>query len=134
MKTQLSFPNFTQYSLQPLQNNFLAYLKAEDLSKQEIKEILYDLKNIFIETNDNTSLFYVIKFALDTINPVTRFSSREERKQECYYHYKKLESTGMKRSEKVRTIADKMKVNTDCIQVYLREIFSSSEKNPKNPN
>ena len=127
MIEQRRFPGFENLSIQPLQNNFLSYLKAQGLSKKEISETLKSLK-MRLKIREEASEYYAIMFAIGTITAVTRYSNREERKLECYYHYKNLEDSNLKRSEKVKLIAKRMGVKKDCIQVYLREIFFS----PKN--
>ncbi len=118
------FPGFGELSIQPLKHNFASYLKAQNLSESEIEEIIYKLESDERIKSDR-AIYYAVTFALETINPITRSSTREDRKRECYYHYQQLRKTKMKRSEIVWTIANKMGVKKDCIQVYLREIFSS---------
>ena len=115
------------YMIKPLHNNFRAYLKSENLSKQEINEILGELNYKLNNTKFKDAEYYAFMFAINTMTPVKRYSKREERKSECYYRYKTLEKTKMKRSEIVQAIADSMGVKKDCIQVYLREIFYLSE-------
>ena len=108
----------------PLHNNFLSYLKTKDLSNSEIEKIIHSLKYQAGEIN-NEAILYAITFALETTQHIIGDVKREERKRECYYHYKNLEDSKMKRAEKVKYIAKKMHVNPDCIQVYLRELFPS---------
>jgi hypothetical protein len=121
---QQMFPGFGELSAQPLKHNFEAYLKAQNLSKSEIAKIIHKL-----ETDENNKYdevtYYTVAFALETIKSANKPSNRDIRKLECYYLYQQLAKTKMKRSEIVWTIANKMGVNKDCIQVYLREIFSS---------
>ena len=124
---QQMFPGFGELSIQPLKNNFSSYLKAQGLSDSTITKIIHRLETDEKSKYDDVT-YYTVAFALETIQTVTRYTNREERKRECYYLYKKLENTKMKRSEKVRAIADKLGVKKDCIQVYLREMGFSSEK------
>ncbi len=118
---QQMFPGFAELSVQPLKNNFISYLKAQGLSDPAITKIIHKLQTDEKSKYDDVA-YYTVAFALETIRTVTRYSNREERKRECYYLYKQLENSGMKRSEKVRAIADKLGVKKDCIQVYLREL------------
>ena len=121
---QQMFPGFGELSAQPLKHNFASYLKAQDLSKSEIEKIIYKLESDESIKSDRT-IYYAVTFALETIKSVNKPSNRDVRKLECYYLYQQLTKTKMKRSEIVWTIANKMGVNKDCIQVYLRELFSS---------
>ncbi len=124
---QQMFPGFAELSIQPLKNNFISYLKTQGLSDLLITKIIHRLETDEKNKYDEVT-YYTVSFAIETIRTVTRYSNREERKRECYYLYKQLEKTKMKRSVKVKAIADKMGVKKDCIQVYLREMGFSSEK------
>lgn len=108
----------------PLHNNFISYLKTKELSDGAIQKIIHELKYV-AEDIGNEPIAYAVAYALETTEALSGDVDREERKRECYYIYKSLENTKMKRSEKVKTIAAKMGVKKDCIQVYLREILSS---------
>lgn len=108
-----------------LQNNFISYLKAKGKTNSEIEQNLEKLELTLRQLDEDSAEYHAILFSLETCQSLTKDLKREERKQECYYLYKDLERTKMPRAEKIKTIANKLGVNTDCIQVYLREIFSS---------
>ncbi len=117
-------PGLEQYMIKPLHNNFRSYLKAEGLTKQEILEILRELKLKLNNSKFKDAEYYAFMFVLDTITPVKRYSKREERKSECYYHYKRMEKTKMKRSEKVQAIADIMGVKKRLhTSIFTRDFF-----------
>ena len=120
---QAMITNFEDLKSPPFQNNFISYLKAQGVSEAEIEKIIISLDS-FLETMKNTPpVFYAISYAKDTIHFINRYSKREERKELCYYLYKRMEKTKMKRSEKVKAIANELEVKKDCVQVYLRELF-----------
>ncbi len=81
-KMQQMFPGFGELSIQPLKHNFASYLKAQNLSESEIEEIIYKLESDERIKSDR-AIYYAVTFALETINPITRSSTREDRKREC---------------------------------------------------
>ena len=110
----------------PFQNNFMDYLRANNKSDFEIETILEKLELFLRKTDETSAQYQAVLYALDSCKPVHKYSKREERKLQCLNLYNQLQKTKMKRSEIVKTIAHKMQLNTDCIQVYLREIFSNT--------
>jgi len=127
----------TEYeNLLPTYPSFKIWLIAHEKTKDEISKILLELDQLNVDCNKNELLFLLKEFALDSMINIKTPTSREEKKELCRCLYLKLSSkTAMKRSDIIKTIARKMNVNTDCIQVYLREIVNADRiLNPTNPN
>jgi len=108
--------------VQPVNHNFISFLKASELSDNEIGCFLDGLKSLLSRVEENSAEYFAIKFALESTEGVRTPSKRECRKQQCYYIYKSLDKTKMKRSEKIKVVAHKLEVNTDCIHTYMREL------------
>lgn len=109
--------------VQPVENSFLVFLKAQKKSDNEIQEIIEYIKKTLTKINKDSPEYLSFKFALETNQNLHNKSKREVKKQYCMTRYRELEESNLKRSEKVKIIAKELGVKKNCIQVYLREIF-----------
>lgn len=110
--------------VQPVENSFFVFLKAQKKTDAEIQEIMTYIKNKLSKLDPASPEYLSFKFALETNKKIFNKSTRELKKQYCMIRYREMENTEFKRSEKVKKIAEELGVKKDCIQVYLREIFN----------
>lgn len=110
--------------VQPVENSFFVFLKAQKKTDAEIQEIMTYIKNKLSKLDPASPEYLSFKFALETNKKIFNKSTRELKKQYCMIRYREMENTELKRSEKVKIIAEELGVKKDCIQVYLREIFN----------
>lgn len=100
--------------------SFFTWLELNGYSKQKQENIADKLEDEKNFVNNAWRLLY--DYVLDECEKIS-IGDRESKKQECKALYNMLsKTTKMKKSEIIKTIADKMNVKTDCIRVYLREI------------
>lgn len=109
--------------VQPVENSFLVFLKAQKLFDEEIQKIIEYINQRLNKLDSDSPEYLAFKFALETNQKIHNKTTREIRKQYCMTRYRELENSKLKRSEKVKIIAKELGVKKDCIQVYLREIF-----------
>lgn len=121
---QLSLFNPEKDYVQPVKNSFLVFLKAQNKTNKEIQEILAFIENELLKLNKDSPEYLAYKFALETNQELRKKTTRELKKQYCMTRYREMENLNLKRSEKVKKIAEELGVNKDCIQVYLRELFN----------
>lgn len=109
--------------VQPVENSFLVFLKAQKKTDKEIQEILECIEKKVHNLKTDSPEYLALKFSMETNKIIQNKSKRELKKQYCMTRYRELEESNLKRSEKVKLIAKELGVKKDCIQVYLREIF-----------
>ncbi|MDY6397404.1 MAG: hypothetical protein SPL22_06695 [Treponema sp.] len=102
---------------------FKEFLRHKNRTGPEISSVIESLRKEMPELSDDVKL--AVEYAI-TYSAFTTISldHREGRKQECAKLYNQISTKcpNMKKSEKIKIIADKLRVKGDCIRVYLREL------------
>lgn len=101
---------------------FTEYLRHLNYTPKQIAEIMSKLKDSkgLYPPEVEYAITYALTYSAFTSFPLeTRWGRRDEARRK--YIELSLSYPQMKRSEKIKLIADKMNVKTDCIRVYLRE-------------
>lgn len=102
---------------------FKEFLRHKNKTETEIYSIIESLRKKMPELSDDVKLAaeYATTYSAFTSIPLEH---REGRKQECAKLYNQISARcpNMKKSEKIKIIADKLRVKGDCIRVYLREL------------
>lgn len=101
---------------------FNEFLRSKKYTEEEIKLIQEDLLNEKNSCSKNVQL--AIEYSLSFSSfAFPKKDTREGRKMEAARMYKQMTMScpKMKKSEKIKTIANKFSVKEDCIRVYLRE-------------